>query len=241
MNSRRVLVAVPAYNEEATIESVVTRVRSALPECDLLVVDDGSEDGTTAILERLGVATARHLTNLGYGRAIQTALLAAARNGYDALVTVDADGQHHPDQIRPLLEAFFANGWDVCVGSRHVAACSYRGVPLGRRLGMLTFSLLVRIMGGRRVWDTTSGLRAIARPAFAPLACWHFVDFHADAIIYLMRLGFSIGEFPITVDERRHGESMYSLLGALKYPLKTLLTALLGLSHAALIRRGGSR
>ncbi len=238
MTTPRILIAVPAFNEEATIESLVLRIRAALPEHDLLVVDDGSRDGTGRILARLGVTTASHLANLGYGRAIQTALLYALRGGYDVIVTVDADGQHHPEQIRPMIDALFAQGWDVCVGSRYVSLRSYRGTPLGRRVGMITFSLLVRLMTGRRIWDTTSGLRAIARSAFEPLARWHFVDFHAEAFVFLMRLGYRVGEFPITVDERRHGLSMYSLASGVTYPLKTLLMVLLGLSHALLVRRG---
>ena len=236
MASTRVLIAVPAFNEEATIADLVGRIRSALPEHDLLVVDDGSRDGTAGILARLGVTTATHLCNLGYGRAIQTALLHAQRQGYDVLITVDADGQHHPEQIRGLLDALTAKGWDMCLGSRYLRERAYRGSPLGRRAGMLTFSLLVGMMTGRRVWDTTSGLRALARPTFEPLVRWHFVDFHAEAIVYLMRLGYRIGEHPITVAEREHGRSMYSFGSAFKYPLKTLMMVLLGLSHAALVR-----
>jgi glycosyltransferase involved in cell wall biosynthesis len=236
MTASRVLIAVPAYNEEATIAGLIERIRAALPEHDLLVINDGSRDGTARILAEQRVATAHHLCNLGYGRAVQTALLYASRHGYDVLVTVDADGQHHPEQIRGMLEALAANGWDMCQGSRYVQKRDYSGSPFGRRAGMLTFSLLVGLMTGHRIWDTTSGLRALARPTFEPLARWHFVDFHAEAIVYLMRLGFRIGEYPITVAERRHGRSMYSFGSAFKYPLKTLLMVLLGLSHAALVR-----
>jgi glycosyltransferase involved in cell wall biosynthesis len=236
MTASRVLIAVPAYNEEATIAGMIERIRGALPEHDLLVVDDGSRDDTARILAEQRVATARHLCNLGYGRAIQTALLHASRHGYDILVTVDADGQHYPEQIRGLLDALTTNGWDMCLGSRYVRERRYRGAPLARRAGMWTFSLLVGLITGQRVWDTTSGLRAGARATFEPLARWHFVDFHAEAIVYLMRLGFRIGEHPITVAERSHGRSMYSFASAFKYPLKTLVMVLLGLSHAALER-----
>jgi len=237
----RVLIAVPAFNEEATIADVIGRIRSALPDHDLLVVDDGSRDATGRIVAEQGVGMVRHLCNLGYGRAIQTALLYALRQQYDVLVTVDADGQHRPEQIRGLIEALAANGWDVCVGSRYVRERHYHGAPLGRRAGMQTFSLLVGLMTGQRIWDTTSGLRAIGRSAFAPLARWQFVDFHAEAIVYLLRLGFRLGEHPITVAERQHGRSMYSFGSALKYPLKTLLMVLIGLSHALLERTRSSR
>lgn len=239
--SARVLVAVPAFNEEATIEGLVGRVRSSLPDADLLVVDDGSRDRTSETLARLGVRTARHACNLGYGRAIQTALKYAIALDYDTLVTLDADGQHHPEQVRAMLEAFHAGTWDLLVGSRYVAGRSYSGAPLGRRIGMVMFSVLVGMATGRRIYDTTSGLKVIRRSIFLPLVRWHFVDFHAEALAYLMRLGREVGEFPITVAERRHGESMYSLVSAVKYPLKTLLMLVLGLSAASLTARDPAR
>jgi glycosyltransferase involved in cell wall biosynthesis len=241
MAETRVLIAVPAFNEEGTIADVIGRIRAALPEHELLVVDDGSRDATGRILAEQGVRVVRHLCNLGYGRAIQTALLYALRHEYDVLVTVDADGQHRPEQIRGLLDALTSNGWDLCVGSRYVRERHYRGAPLGRRAGMQTFSVLVGLMTGQRIWDTTSGLRAIARSAFAPLARWQFLDFHAEALVYLLCLDFRIGEHPITVAERQHGRSMYSFSSALIYPLKTLLLTLLGLSHALLARERSAR
>jgi glycosyltransferase involved in cell wall biosynthesis len=237
MTEPRTLVAIPAYNEGATIRSVANGVRRALPGADLLVVDDGSSDGTPAILEELGVPAARHLANLGYGRAIQTAIRYAQEEGYEALITLDGDGQHDPAQLPPLLEAFRAHGFDLCVGSRYVASRSYRGVPLGRQIGMRTFSVLVGLVAGQRVYDTTSGLKAIRRTAFPALGLWHFVDFHAEAIVYLLRLGFRVGEHPIVASERQHGTSMYSLLSAVTYPSKTLLMVLLGLVQAELARR----
>ena len=82
--------------------------------------------------------------------------------------------------------------------------------------------------------------RQSGRQAFVPLTRWHFIDFHAEALVYLMRLGFRIGEFPITVRERRQGPSMYSALSHVKYPLKTMLMLILGVVHADLARKRAS-
>jgi Glycosyltransferases involved in cell wall biogenesis len=98
----RVLVAIPAYNEAESIGTVIERVRESLPDFDLLVVNDGSRDATGRILNQLGVLTTTHLCNLGYGRAIQTALTYALRRDYDVLITLDADGQHYPEQVKDL-------------------------------------------------------------------------------------------------------------------------------------------
>jgi glycosyltransferase involved in cell wall biosynthesis len=236
-NGTRVLVAIPAYNEAPTVGQVVERVRCALPEADVLVVDDGSVDGTAAVLRDLRIPVARHIANLGYGRAIQTAVKYAIEQGYDALVTLDADGQHRPEEVRALLEAFEAGSWDCLVGSRYVATRRYGEAPLGRRLGMQLFSLLTVVMTGRRIYDTTSGLKALRRRAFESLTKWHFVDFHAEALVYLTRLGFTVGEFPIHVEERRHGTSMYNALSHLVYPLKTSTMIVLGAVQASFVTR----
>lgn len=233
----RVLVAIPAFNEEASITAVVVRVREALPELDLLVVDDGSSDQTGAVLERLGVRTATHLCNLGYGRAIQTAIKYALRRGYSALVTLDADGQHAPEQVRQMLAGFETEKWDYLVGSRYVSTRDYSAAPAGRRLGMQLFSLVTQLATGRRIYDTTSGLKIIRRSVFEPLTFWHFVDFHAEAIVYLSRLGYRVGEFPVTMQERSQGASMYSALSHLVYPLMTSLMVFLAAVHAQLSRR----
>src|SRR5215218_2765218 len=158
----RVLVAIPVYNEEGTIEGVVRRVRESLPSFDLLVVNDGSRDATSEILDSLKVATATHLCNLGYGRAIQTAIKYALDCDYDVLITLDADGQHHPEEVLNLYTAGIENGWDVLIGSRYVSTHDYSQAPLGRQLGMRLFSLLLWAITGHHIYDTTSGLKVMS-------------------------------------------------------------------------------
>jgi glycosyltransferase involved in cell wall biosynthesis len=233
----RVLVAIPAYNEEATITAVVQRVRDSLPEFELLVVNDGSRDTTERVLQRLNVKTATHLCNLGYGRAIQTAIKYALACDYEVLITLDADGQHQPEQIKDMFRESMAKGWDVLIGSRHVKERNYAHSPFGRRLGMQLFSTLVGVLAGQRIYDTSSGLKVLRRSVFEPLTRWHFVDFHAEAIVYLLQLGYRVGEFPVTMAERKHGQSMHSFQSYFKYPLKTSLMVLLGIVEANLTRR----
>ena len=233
----RVLVVIPAYNEAGTIEQVVRRVRTSLPDFDLLVVNDGSRDATGPILKHLGVTTATHLCNLGYGRAVQTGIKYAMSCKYDVLISLDADGQHHPEQVISLYEAGTNDGWDLLIGSRYVERHDYSDSRLGRRIGMRLFSTLVWAMTRHRIYDTTSGLKMIRRSAFDPLTHWHFIDFHAEAIVYLLRLGYRVGEFPVTVAERTQGVSMYSLLSHITYPLSTSLLMLLAVIQAAITRR----
>jgi glycosyltransferase involved in cell wall biosynthesis len=236
-SKKRVLIAVPAYNEEDTIANVVERLQNLLPDFDLLVINDGSSDATGQILKSLGVVTAAHLSNLGYGRAIQTAVKYALSCDYDVLITLDADGQHHPEQIQGIYDESFRSDCHILIGSRYVNGYNYSQSPLGRRIGMQLFSLLVRLITKQRIYDTTSGLKVIKRDVFEPLSHWHFLDFHSEAIVYLIRLGYRIGEYPITVSERSQGQSMYSALSHLKYPLQTSLMLLLGVVEAELNRR----
>lgn len=234
----RVLAAIPAYNEAPTIADIVRRMRAEAPQFDLLVIDDGSRDGTGRILKGLGVRTATHLCNLGYGRALQTAITFAGRHGYDALVTLDADGQHQAEDLGRLHAAFCAGEYDVLIGSRFVDSHDYGSQPFARRLGMRLFSTLIATLTRQRVYDTSSGMKVIHRRVFDVLAGRSFVDFHAEAIVYLIEAGYRVGEFPITAHERRHGHSMYTTLSAVKYPLKVSFLILVGALEARRARRG---
>ncbi|MGH7887476.1 MAG: glycosyltransferase family 2 protein [Candidatus Binatia bacterium] len=237
----KILITIPAYNEETTIKDVVSRVRRSLPQYDLTVINDGSRDKTADILKEMDIATVSHACNLGYGRAVQTAIKYAARSGYDALVTLDADGQHHPEEMGALIDNFETGNWDILIGSRFIKTQNYSGSPLGRRFGMTLFSSLVYLATGEKIHDTTSGLKMIGSNAFEPLTQWHFVDFHAEALVLLLRLGYRVGEFPITVSERQHGESMYDLLSHVKYPLKTALMIGAAMIQASVTKKGATR
>jgi glycosyltransferase involved in cell wall biosynthesis len=208
-----------------------------MPDADLLVVDDGSRDGTSAILRELRVVTATHLCNLGYGRAIQTALKYALAGEYGVLVTLDADGQHRPVDVRAAVETFHAGGWDAVIGSRYATRSRYDYGGFGRRVGMRLFSTVTGLVGGCRIYDTTSGLRILGRRVLGPLTQWHFVDFHAEAIVYLLRLGFRVGEHPVTVEPRTHGRSMYSAMSFVVYPSMTLTMISLALVQASITKR----
>ena len=226
-SSHRVLVAVPAYNEAATVARVIGEIRAAAPRFDVLVVDDGSTDGTAGAVARTGARVATHFCNLGYGRALQTALRYADRAGYDAVITFDADGQHRASDLEPLYQAFARGGYDLLIGSRFVKGREYGGAPGTRRIGMWLFSTVIALVTGRRVYDTSSGLKVIGRRAFGALTARPVVDFHTEAIVYLIQSGYAVGEFPIAVDARRYGESMYDVMSALTYPLKVLFLTVL--------------
>jgi len=229
----RVLVVIPAHNEELSLPRTLAEVRAKAPAgVDVLVVDDGSRDGTAVVAGDFGVRVVRHAVNLGVGGALQTGFRWAVEHGYDVGVQLDADGQHDPSYLDALLEPVLAGRCDVAIGSRFVSATGYRA-PWNRRLGMLLFSAVVRVSLGRPISDTTSGFRAYSRAVMR--VCQH--DFPRDfpdapLLIALVRRGFRLDEVPVVMRERHAGQSFYTLGKQLYYPYKNLLASLM-----ALIRR----
>jgi glycosyltransferase involved in cell wall biosynthesis len=232
MNTPRVLVIVPAHDEEESLPATLAEVRAKAPGVDLLVVDDGSRDGTARAASEAGVPVLRHAVNLGVGGALQTGFRWAYEHGYDIGVQLDADGQHDPAYLPTLLAPVIAGRCDVSIGSRFVAATGYRA-PWNRRLGMLLFSGVVRMALGREIADTTSGFRAYDREVMRVCQYDFPKDFpDAPLLIALARRGFRIEEVPVVMRERKAGQSFYTLGKQLYYPYKNLLASLM-----ALIRR----
>jgi glycosyltransferase involved in cell wall biosynthesis len=223
----RTLVIVPALNERESLPVTLDELRAAAPGLDVLVVDDGSCDGTADVARARGIPVARHPFNLGVGAALQTGFRVAFERGYDVAVQLDADGQHDPRQIADLVQPVAEGRCDVSIGSRYVASSGYRA-PLTRRAGMLLFEAVVRLALRQRIADTTSGFRAYGRRVID--VCQH--DFPRDfpdapLLIMLSRRGFRLLEVPVLMRERARGQSFYTLSKKLYYPYKNLLASLM--------------
>lgn len=233
---QRTLVVIPAYNEEKTIASVIYGLRQFAPEFDRIVVNDGAKDSTGEIIAKLGEKQLRLPCNLGYGLAVQTGLKYALQQGYDIVVTFDADAQHRPEDVRTVVQALMDNDADMVIGSRYSDSRPYQG-PVERKWGQLFFSHLTRIITGKRIYDTTSGFKAIRASACRSIVSGVFMDFHMETIVRLSIAGYKIIECPITVHERRYGRSMHTYLSVIAYPSQTLLLTLVATMDALLARR----
>ncbi len=236
MNDPRVLVVIPAYNEEQTIASVIDSVRRFAPDYDRVIVNDRARDATGEIVDALGEKQLRLPCNLGYGHALQTGLKYGLLRGYDVVVSFDADGQHRAEDIRPLVEALLAGDAGVVIGSRYCDGRPYEG-PAGRRAGQILFSYLTGLLIGRRIRDTTSGFKAMRAWACSTIIGGVFMDFHTETIVRLSLNGCNIIEHPITMRERLHGRSMHSKISFVAYPLQTLLLTVVAALDALLLRR----
>lgn len=156
----KILALIPAYNEETTIADVLTHAR---PFVDgMIVVDDGSTDRTLQIARAHGATVASHVINRGLGATIGTGFVAAQRLGADMVVTLDADGQHDPMEIKKFIEAI-EQGADVAIGSRMLTR--FEGMPLHRRVAQIIGNIVTFVLFGAWVTDSQSGYRAFTRYA----------------------------------------------------------------------------
>lgn len=219
-------IVLPVFNEEINLRTTVEEIRGAGIRWDIVIVDDGSTDGSRELLENLPVTVLSHPVNLGYGAAVQTGLRYAVSRGYDTVVLMDADGQHVPSEIPNLLAAL-EKGADIVIGSRLLGEPSGYRIPLLRRIGITFFSALAKMLGGTRIYDVTSGFQAMRLEVARFLAKEYPVDFpDAEVIISLGLRKFQIVEVPARFRTRVHGSSMYSNPArALYYPFKSLLAS----------------
>jgi glycosyltransferase involved in cell wall biosynthesis len=222
-SSPRVLIIIPAYNEEESIGSVIEAVKSVGPPADILVVNDGSKDKTASVARRYGLTVVDHPFNMGIGATMQTGYRYAARAGYDIAVQVDADGQHPADQIKHLIEPIAKNVAQVVVGSRFLGPGEYRP-SFARIAGMALFSKLVSAILRERVTDTTSGFRAVGREVIEFFSRNYPEDYpEAEALVLLHKKGFVIMEISVKMVERTGGRSSITPVKSIYYMIKVMI------------------
>jgi glycosyltransferase involved in cell wall biosynthesis len=233
--SRGTIVAiVPAFREEAAIAAVVEEIRAFDEAIDVLVVDDGSPDGTAAAASRAGARVVRLPFNLGIGAAVQTGFRYALEQGYDTAVRLDGDGQHDPAELPKLLTVLAAGEADVVTGSRFVGGDDSYRPPLARRLGITWFARLVSLLTRQRVTDTTSGFQALNRRGIALFARDYPSDYpEVEATLLVLRSKLRLVEVPVAMREREHGASSITLLRSVYYVFKVTLALLVAMGRRA--------
>jgi glycosyltransferase involved in cell wall biosynthesis len=219
------LVIVPALNEAECIAEVVRSIKANLA-ADVLVVDDGSTDGTGSRARAAGATVVQHPYNLGVGAAIRTAMRFADECGYDVVVQVDGDGQHDPTDAKRLLEAV-DEGYDLVVGSRFGAGYHLSFV---RRLMMRFLSGVVSRRATERINDTTSGYRAFSRRSIRHFAQHYPTDYLSDTVESLLLAadaGLKIHEVDVSMHQRTSGQASARTLKSAYYMLRLLLIIML--------------
>jgi len=226
----KILVVIPALNEEEQIATVVQQVTEQVPEAQILVVNDGSSDRTEQKALACGAKVLSHPFNMGYGVALQTGYKYAWKYGFDYVLQMDGDGQHDAQYLRVLLSEVKEGKVDVVIGSRFLREGGYH-VPLLRRMGMLLFGFIASRVSGQKITDPTSGYQALGRRVIEFYTRDAFPGDYpdADVLVMLHRAGLRVQEVPVAMRPNSNGRSMHSGLKPLYYIYKMLLSIALNL------------
>jgi glycosyltransferase involved in cell wall biosynthesis len=227
----KALAVVPALNESASIERVISELRAHAPTFDILVVDDGSTDDTAARARSAGAHVIQLPFNLGIGGAVQTGYRFALARGYDLVVQIDGDGQHDPRHVADLVAFLDRNpGVDMVSGTRftHAVSEGYRS-SAPRRMGIGILARIVSKIVDRRVSDPTSGMRMTRRKAISLFACDYPVDYpEVEAIMVMHAHRLQCAEIPVEMRPRLTGVSSITTLRSVHYMATVLLALLVG-------------
>jgi glycosyltransferase involved in cell wall biosynthesis len=225
----RCLAIVPAFNEAASIAEVVSEIRDFDREIEVLVVDDGSTDATSAVAEAAGARVLRLPLNLGIGGAVQAGYLYAFERGFDLAAQVDGDGQHDASELGRLFEPILSGHADLAIGTRFAGERSYRA-PLARRIGIRLFATLVSLRVRQRMTDTTSGFRAVNRRGIRLFAADYPHDYpEVESVVTAARGNLRVCEIPVAMRQRAAGRSSITTVRSFYYVVKVLLALFVGL------------
>jgi len=226
-NSPRVLIIVPAFNEAASLPHLIKQINVLHPECDIVIINDASEDDTAHVARNLPARVISLSSNLGIGGAMQTGFCIARDESYDIAVQVDGDGQHPPEQIHLLVDQMRVSQCDIVIGSRFREAGCYQSTWT-RRIGIRIFSLWLSAICGTRITDATSGFRALNRRAINLLSRNYAEDYpEVEAIVVAHRAGLRVGEIAVRMTARTQGVSSIGGLRSVSYMVKVSLAILM--------------
>ena len=223
----KVLIIIPAFNEEESLCNVVKNLKSAAPDVDYLIVNDCSTDRTEALCQEHDFNYITFPVNLGIGGGVQAGYLYAVENGYDIAIQMDGDGQHDPNYIKDVIKPLQDGTADMVIGSRFITKDGFQSSAM-RRLGIGFLKFLIRICCGTTVNDTTSGFRATSRSLTKFFAKNYAQDYpEPEAIIAAVLEGYRVTEVPVIMHERQGGESSINALKSIYYMIKVSLAILI--------------
>ncbi len=225
MDSGRLLIVIPAYNEAGRVGAVVRDVIATLPDAHILVIDDGSADATAVEAREAGAIVASLPLNSGYGAALQTGYKYAVRHGYDVIGQIDADGQHQAAYLVDMLKELEARPADVVIGSRFLGNDGHYKASKARAAGIALFGRIASTVTRQHITDPTSGFQVLR----ADVARFFCTDVYpsdypdADILILLHRSGFSVCEVAVQMRQSTN-VSMHSGHKSLYYVYKMVLS-----------------
>jgi len=223
----KILVIIPAYNEEGSILSVVDELKCAYSDADFIVVNDCSVDNTKSILEENSINRINLPCNLGVGGAVQTGYRYALANNYDVAVQLDGDGQHNPKYLSSIIDPVINGEADVCIGSRFIDKQGFQ-TSFMRRVGIKFLSFIIKMCTKVTITDATSGFRACNRKMINHYTTHYAQDYpEPEAIVSACLYGYRVMEQPVVMRERTSGVSSISALKSVYYMTKVSLAILI--------------
>ncbi len=218
------LIVIPAYNEEASIEEVIADIKANCPQFDYIIVNDGSKDGTKQLCMDKGYNMLDLPVNIGLSGAFQAGMQYAFLNKYLAVLQFDGDAQHDAVYIEPMYNALLESNADIVVGSRSLTESKHKAL---RMIGSLIIRGLIKISTGKNISDPTSGMRIYNQEMIDLFA--NNINFspEPDTLGYLMRCGYQIKEVKVKMKKRFAGESYLDFFQSAKYMVHMVFSLLL--------------
>lgn len=224
----KLLIAIPAFNEERSIAQVISEIRRYIPNSTLLVVDDGSEDSTVTNAQEVGANVISLPFNVGVGGAMRVAFKYALRNGYDHVLQIDADGQHKASEAKNLLENCKTNS--LVIGSRFALGDSKYKTGLARRFSMVLLAKLISLICRVRLSDVSSGFRLCTGDTISLFAQKYPRDYLGDtveSIVIAHKYGINISEVSVEMNQRLYGSPSQNLIKSTWYLMRVLIVVFL--------------
>lgn len=219
----KILVIIPAYNEEKNIVRTVTNLKQNCPNIDYVVINDCSKDSTENILQENDFNYISLPVNLGIGGGIQTGYKYAVQNGYDIAIQFDGDGQHDAGCIKKLIQPIIDGKADMTIGSRFIENEGFQ-TSFMRRFGINILKILLRIFCNQKITDATSGFRATSKKLTERFSKTYAEDYpEPEAIIDAVLSGYKVQEVPVVMHERLEGESSINAVRSIYYMIKVSL------------------
>lgn len=209
----KVLIIIPAYNEEKSIlkvyKGIVDYNKINKTNYDVIVIDDGSVDNTKEICRKNNIPHISLINNLGIGGAIQTGYKFALDNNYDIAVQFDGDGQHNIEYVKNILEPIQNGQADMVIGSRFIDSTSSEfKSSVTRRIGIKIISFFIKLVTKKKIYDTTSGFRAINRDLIKYFSSYYPVEYPEPvSTTYTLKNKYRVKEVSVSMNERKNGTS----------------------------------
>ena len=223
----KILVIIPAYNEQDSIINVIKKLKKDFPRADYVVINDCSKDNTLSVLKENNTSFVNLPINLGIGGGVQTGYKYALENGYDIAIQIDGDGQHDTAYLDKVIAPIEEGVADIAIGSRFIDKEGFQSSGM-RRAGIKFLSALIKICCGTKVRDVTSGFRAVNRKYIKMYAYDYPTDYpEPEAIVQASVDGARIAEVPVIMKERETGQSSIYAWKSIYYMIKVSLAIII--------------